>query len=417
MLVLCEKIKKYIRGNSALSAGKDCQVNIFNESASVDTKAWNEVVNDSNFFLSLKYLQLIEKLHKSQMHFRYVIVFKKGIPVAVAYFQIIDFTAKTFGELIEAQISEIQSKRARMFEHYLEHSEQKVVMRIVTCGNNYVSGEYGFAYTDKLNRKEGFEILELVCDLIGREEKLRGKISATLIKDFYKEHIPDENTLAEGKYVACALEPNMIVTLPQNLNSKEDYISTFSKKYRNRAKSIFKAGLSLETKELSYEDLKIANGNLFRLYENVFNKAKFKLVKLDEKYFSEMKNIFPNEFKVFGFYLEGKLVAFDSFFILTNEIEAHYIGFDYELNKQLELYQNILYHLVEQAILNKMPQLNLGRTAAEIKSTVGAKANELTCYIKPQNTVSKVVLNPFINYMQPAEWIPRNPFKEEELTT
>jgi len=44
---------------------------------------------------------------------------------------------------------------------------------------------------------------------------------------------------------------------------------------------------------------------------------------------------------------------------------------------------------------------------------VGAKAHELVCYIKPQNTVSKVILNPFINFLQPTEWIPRNPFKEE----
>lgn len=88
---------------------------------------------------------------------------------------------------------------------------------------------------------------------------------------------------------------------------------------------------------------------------------------------------------------------------------------DYELNKELELYQNILYHFIEVAILKNKKTVNLGRTAGEIKSTVGAKVQELTCYVKPQNTVSKVILRPFISFLQPGEWIPRNPFKEEGL--
>jgi hypothetical protein len=58
-------------------------------------------------------------------------------------------------------------------------------------------------------------------------------------------------------------------------------------------------------------------------------------------------------------------------------------------------------------------KVNLGRTASEIKTTVGAKPHELLCYIKPQNTVSKLILKPFMQFLQPTEWIPRNPFKEE----
>ena len=100
-------------------------------------------------------------------------------------------------------------------------------------------------------------------------------------------------------------------------------------------------------------------------------------------------------------------------FCLENEVEAHYIGFDYAHNKEYELYQTILYSFIEQAILMQKTKINLGRTASEIKTTVGARAHELLCYIKPQNTVSKLILKPFMQFLQPTEWIPRNPFKEE----
>ena len=141
--------------------------------------------------------------------------------------------------------------------------------------------------------------------------------------------------------------------------------------------------------------------------------AKFKLVKLSYDYFTEMKRIFSEEFKVYGFFKDGELLAFNSSILLKEMLEAHFIGFNYELNKEFELYQNLLYHFIELAILNKKKTVGMGRTASEIKSTTGAKANELVCYIKPQNTVSKVILKPFISFLQPTEWIPRNPFKEE----
>ena len=98
-----------------------------------------------------------------------------------------------------------------------------------------------------------------------------------------------------------------------------------------------------------------------------------------------------------------------------SSLEAHYIGLDYEFNSKFNLYQNILYGMIEEAIKNKLSKVNLGRTAAEIKTTVGAKAVDLICYIKPQNTISKIIQKPFISFLQPADWIPRNPFKEEGL--
>jgi predicted porin len=208
-----------------------------------------------------------------------------------------------------------------------------------------------------------------------------------------------------------------VVDIPDGVRTLNEYIALFSKKYRNRAKSILKNAANIEVRNLNEAQLKAENKNIYKLYEQVYNHAKFKLVKLPETYFLDCKSSFPDKFTVTAFYYKDKLVAFSSGFDLSNELlEAHYIGFDYELNKEIDLYQNILYNFLEQAIMFKKKRLNLGRTAGEIKSTVGAHAQELTCYIKPQNTVSRMVLKPFINFLQPGEWIPRNPFKEEQLS-
>ncbi|HKC67921.1 MAG TPA: hypothetical protein VKG26_06800 [Bacteroidia bacterium] len=380
----------------------------------VDKTAWSEVLLNSNFFLSTDYLQVIEDLHKPQIAHRYAIVYQNKKPVFVCCFQVIDFTADVFGELVESQITDLTSKRLKLFDKYLDKYKDHVVMRVVTCGNNFVSGEHCFAYSQKIKREDAFFILEKITAVVSKEEKLRGTISATLIKDFYANHLPAEKVLAENKFIEFTVEPNMTIEMPENTGNLDEYIALFSKKYRNRAKHIFKAGAQLTRKNLSAEEIKTYEKQMYKLYENVFMHAKFKLVKLAENYFHEMKKSFRDMFFVTGYFLENKLVGFDSGYYLPDDIiEAHYIGVDYEINKEHELYQNILYHFIELALTTNKKHLNLGRTASEIKSTVGAKANQLVCYIKPQNTVSKVVLNPFISFLQPTEWVPRNPFKEE----
>ena len=380
----------------------------------VDKSVWNEVILSSNFFLNTDYLQLIENLHKPQIAHRYAIVFQNKFPVFVCCFQVIDFTADVFGGLVESQITDLTSKRLKLFDKYIDKYKDHVIMRLVTCGNNFVSGEHCFAYSSEVKREEAFFILDKISNIVSKEEKLRGTISATLIKDFYINQLPKQKILEENKFIEFTVEPNMIIELPENLGGLDDYLTLYSKKYRNRAKSIFKAGAQITKQNLSVEEIKKLETEIYKLYENVFSNAKFKLVKLAPNYFHEMKKTFADTFFVTGYFLENKLVAFDSgYFLPDDTLEAHYIGVNYEINKEHELYQNILYHFIELSITHKKKHLNLGRTASEIKSTVGAKAHELVCYIKPQNRVSKVVLNPFISFLQPTEWIPRNPFKED----
>ena len=373
---------------------------------------WDQAIRDKNTFLTYSYLNLIHQQRTDNFRFRYVIIYAEQKPIGVIYFQINDFSASLFGELIAHQINELQSKRASVFQKYIQQNEHETIMRLVTCGNNFISGEHGF-YIEINNKKNKFKIVEGVIDAVAREEKLRGKISAILVKDFYEEGFGDKNCWYCTKFIHFNVEPNMIVDLPQGINNLSDYISSFSKKYRNRAKNILNASSVLVKKRLSPDEIIKYDERIYELYTNVFNQAKFKLAHLPKKYFADVVKTQNELFYMDAWFLEDQMVSFASGFYLPEEIEAHYVGFDYAINKEYELYQTILYSYIEEGIRTNKNHINLGRTASEIKTTVGAKAHELICYIKPQNTVSKLILKPFMQFLQPTEWIPRNPFKED----
>lgn len=412
MFALCDKIlaKNILKPNRKLFSSYT--FTCFEDINLVPETEWSKAVNGKNVFLSHSYLSVLHKEKNEHFRFRYVIIYNRKNPIGVVYFQINDFPASLFGELIEKQITELKSKRASVFQKYIDHNEDETIMRLVTCGNNFISGEHGF-YIDVNNKKTTFKLVEGVIDCVSRAEKLRGKISAILVKDFYEEGFGDKDCWYCTRFKHFNVEPNMIIDLPKGISNVTDYINCFSKKYRNRAKGILKASASLTKKRLSNEEVSFHKETMHALYTQVFNQAKFKLAHLSSAYFEDVIKADTNSFYVDAWFLEDKMLSFACGFCLENEVEAHYIGFDYAYNKEYELYQTILYSFIEQAILMHKTKINLGRTASEIKTTVGAKPHELLCYIKPQNTVSKLIMKPFMQFLQPSEWIPRNPFKEE----
>lgn len=415
MFTLCKPISSRKRFAPHRKLNNGFSFTLFGSAASIPANEWDKVSGGRTVFLERGYLSLIEKCSDTRLTARYVIVYLNEKPCGLIYFQVTDFKAGVFGDLLTRQVENLRSKRLKLFENYIGSNKEEVLMRLFTCGNNIVSGEYGFRFSDSITDTTATSIVLEITDVVSREEKLRGTISAILIKDFVKKLQPEELVLKE-KYSDCLVEPNMVIEIPSDVSSLAGYIQLFSKKYRNRAKSILKAGSTLEKRILSLDLLKKYEADIYQLYSSVYEKAKFKLLKLPENYFSEVKRMYNETFFVCGFFKGEQLVAFSSYFIMPDDsFEAHYIGFDYALNNEFDLYQNILYKNIECAIESGKRVVNLGRTAAEIKTTVGAKPVDLICYIRPQNTISKIILRPFIQFLQPSEWIARNPFKEENL--
>lgn len=415
MLIPCSKIPNK-KGSALRKKASDFAFAVFDSVAMMNTEHWNKIVEHGSEFLDLNYLKVLEDNRPSNMRFHYAIIYKDVKPVAIASFQVIDFSSESFGSFVEQKdgdgccVADYLKKHVKL--HILRNAD-KFNMRLLICGNACVSGEHGFTCLPEINKTEAFDALADVIYRISRAEKLRGKIAAVLVKDFYKSTAKFADELKEYKYYDFEVEPNMIVDILPGWKTFDDYLAAITKKYRSRAKSIIKKGASLQRRELNATEIAENEEQIIALYNNVHLKAKFRLASLAIPYFSEMKKALNHRFVFTAYYLEDKMVGFRSSFILKKEVEAHFIGVDYSVNKELEVYQNILYDYLKEAIDSGATTLQLGRTASEIKSNIGAKAHELTCYVRHRNPISNRIIKPFVDYLKPSEWTPRNPFKEE----
>lgn len=413
MLISCNKVPN--KKKSALrKQASDFAFAVYDSVSMINAEHWNSIVGYGSEFLEIPFLSVLEKQRPDNMRFHYAIIYDAHKPVAIAYFQVIDFSAESFGSMLEQDDKEfsclITDYLKKHLTNHLMRNANKINMRLLICGNAYVSGEHGFTCVPEIDKTSVIDALADVIYRIGRAEKLRGKIAAILVKDFYSSSIAHAAELEEYKYHDFLVEPNMIVDI--NWRTFDEYLNAMSKKYRNRAKSIIKKGSVMERRDLSAKEIKANASEILALFNNVHLKAKFRMASLTLSYFENLKETLGDKFLFTAYYYEGRMIGFRSAFVLKDAVEAHFVGIDYTLNKELELYQNILYDYIIETIENNKKQLFLGRTASEIKSTVGAEAYELTCYIRHRNPLSNRIIKPFIDYLKPSEWVPRNPFKE-----
>src|SRR5690606_20143087 len=124
-------------------------------------------------------------------------------------------------------------------------------------------------------------------------------------------------------------------------------------------------------------------------------------------------------FKVFAYYLDKKLVAFSShiYYPGRNCMEIHYIGLDYEYNAQYNLYFNILFDGIRTAIELKMGRIEMGRTAREAKASAGAEAVENFNYIWLRPGIGRLGLSVISKKFESQigeDWKNRSPFKSTE---
>ncbi len=76
------------------------------------------------------------------------------------------------------------------------------------------------------------------------------------------------------------------------------------------------------------------------------------------------------------------------------------------------LYLNMLYDMTAYAIKKQYDHIIFARSAMEIKSSVGAEAEEVYGIIRHTNPIINLFVRRLFGYFDPkVEWKSRNPFK------
>ena len=385
----------------------------FYRSIEAASRDWDLAAPTQDVFLQRPYLRIVEANPPVGMRFGYLVFYKNESPIGVALCQIKYFK----GDDNIADL-DVPRKDPCFFGGLAQWFKRWVAGRaagdILVCGNLLLTGEHGYFFDyQKISQSESMSILEKALDNVVERMGREGvKMPVILVKDIASEHLTQGKILVRKGFTEFDIQPNMVLNL--HFQSMEAYLGAMSTKYRTRAKRAFKKLDGIERRQLSYAEIQQELPTIYRLYRDIANNAGFNMVDLNEQYLAALQRDFGEHYQMFSYYLEGQLVAFYTTIRNQDELESHFLGYEKVLNHDYQLYLNILYDIVKIGIEGGCKRVVFARTALEIKSSVGAVAHELPCYLRHQHSVANKFVPAILDYLKPVEdWQPRHPFKEE----
>lgn len=200
-------------------------------------------------------------------------------------------------------------------------------------------------------------------------------------------------------------------------NSLADYEINLSKKYKKRFQKIKASFGGLEYRELDINEIKSYSSKIYELHLQLLKKQPFVFAQINEQYFENLKATLGERFQVVSYFLEEKLIAFASYFVLEAELEVNYIGINYDYNESHSLYFNILFDSLEKAIILKKAKLELGRTSFIAKASLGAEAVLKNNYLFFKKHTFKWFVKLLFSKLAKAQipdWEQRKPYKKVE---
>ncbi len=394
------------------TARHGCEEYLFDRVADIPP----EWLQCDSLFLQRSFLAALEAYPPAGMQFRYACFRHEGKTISVLLFQVLHFNAAQSLGIEEACE---QPVNCTAFFPSLRQAIRKTVARridfyTIVHGNLLLTGDYNGWFDEQVNEQTRFALISSGFALVRQdtEKTYKRHIPVSLMKEWYPDHRFPSALTDTGSWYEFRIQPNMLLYVNPAWKTFEDYLQALSSKYRVRARRAFGKAQTIRIRYLDVAETFARREELFQLYKNIANEAGFNMVRLHPDYLHGMLQSLPEEYRLAIFELDGRALGFFSYFINGREMVAHYVGFAQEENRQYQLYLNMLFHLIDKAISHRLAKINFGRTAMEIKSSVGAVAEDLYCYIRHRNKLYHRLIPELLHFLSPQEpWIPRSPFR------
>ena len=372
----------------------------FNSVDAIPALDWESLNIQNNTYFSVAFLRAFETSNP-KIAFKYIVIYDNLNAVGLANIQIISLSIDAILKNIK-----ISNTAKRIFRFFLCNYPLKIMF----CGNVFLSGEHGIILNQDIDKKKVFLVISKAIKKLSSLKENR-PLHAIFVKDFYQESLHITDHLLDYNYMKMPVEPNMIFKLNSNWKTFEDYTDDLKSKYRVKVNKADKTSNSLTAKLFNEDDFKVYKEELQQLYENTISNADFNAQVLDLNTYIKLRALYKDNFIVKAYFYEDNLVGFLSALDNNNHLDAHFIGLDYELNKTYAIYPRILNDYVRLGIERQVSQINFGRTASEIKSTIGATPENLVCYTRHRHNVINKLLKPFIGQVKIKDFNQHEPFK------
>ncbi len=373
---------------------------IFNGIDSVNPVLWESLIEQDRILFGIDYLRAAEESNP-HIEFKYATIYDQGELIGTLLFQLIKVR-----DGLRLKTGDKLTKTDKLV-NWVKRRINGIDVSLLLCGNAFITGDFGFFMKKGADRNLFVEGINESIEKI----KKTNKVNIVMVKDFRPEDLEMGRLLKNYAYNEVYAQPNMELDIRPTWLTFADYQADLVSKYRTKAKSKRKKLIGVEKRELTLDEIIEQKELIHQMYMKCSDGAEFNLTAISKDYYVELKRQLQDRFQVQGYFYEGRMIAFMSYFMEGDILESHFVGYDHQLNHKLAIYHNLLIDHVEIAINKKMKHLSYGRTALESKSNLGAKGTDLISFAWSKNWFLQTFAVQIFDSMRPVDWVDRNALK------
>jgi predicted N-acyltransferase len=345
---------------------------IFDSLDTVCLDEWNRVLSNSgsNVFMHPRLLRALETTMSCVSRFRYILFYNKAVePIACA-------VLTTF-HMDLAIIAGAGTQRMTKLLRRILPSLLRVT--VLFCGLPLSVGQKSLLLAPNANANDVILLLDSIADQVATEEKAR----AIIYKEFEDKDVELDILIRRGYRKGNSLDMHHF---SHRFGDFAEYQDSLRSHYRHRMLRSQRKFTNAELRTARYRDpesiQRVYTPEVHHLYEAVFEKAENKLECLPQEFFIELARQFPGDISLTTVYQEERIVAFNWDLCSGRTYHFLYCGLDYAVNRQYDLYFNLLYAVLDNGLRDDVDDIKLGQTADMSKARLGCDWQPLYFYIK-----------------------------------
>jgi hypothetical protein len=313
--------------------------------------------------------------------------------------------------------------------------------KVLCLGQFLTSGPFCQDGLHRLAASEAAKLLPAVSETLMR---CRSGYLASLLKDLYPTLHPATRELQANGHYLLPVDPVMTMNLRKEWTTTQDYLADLTSKYRVRYRRARGKLGGITRRRLSVGEVIGFQDRIYELYQKISHGADFNATELQLEYFtwlaqacrskdelhallsvyqggySEQKNQAKDsdDSCLYGYFNEeGALIGFTSAIPNGKVYHAHFLGLEDAYKQSHHLYHNMLFDLLDDAISGGFSTIDYGRTALEIKSSLGAEATDFAVLFKARYNWLNWLIPIFTPAVYTAStWKGRNPFRGQRVS-
>ncbi|WP_017655346.1 GNAT family N-acetyltransferase [Fortiea contorta] len=346
---------------------------LYNSILDVDLDDWKQVcqTSDSNIYMDIRLLLTIEKTMADFSKLWYVIFYdRNGNPSACT-------SLSTF----KTDLGVVASKGTKKFiTNVRQLLPSFLYLNVLFCGLPISIGKNHLIFEKNANQQLIIKSFDSIMNTIAVKEKTK----LTIYKEFNSQECHQLDTLLKLDYVKAESLP--MHSFQAKYANFAEYCAALKSHYRNdikRSKRKFeKGGLRIVQLKDTEKILQIYTPEIHQLYEAVVQKSENKLENLPISFFRELAINFPGQLIFTLVYKDDKIVAFNCSLCTQSSVHYLFCGLDYSLNAESDLYFNLMYAALDEALKQNVQKIDFGQTADTFKARLGSYQTPLYMYIK-----------------------------------